>query len=434
MRSDPRTLRLLVAAALTAVALTAACGGQPPLRIGVITDCTGVYRSYEDAELSGAALPLIERGAELRGQRASDGISSAEVGGRPVELVRGCIESLEFSSLTGEVRRLAENERVDVIVAGTTGPDEIVLRNVARRYPHVLFVPVVNGPREVTLHRATGNLYRFTADHGQAVAGLAAHAYHRLGWRRAAIVAPGWDGGWAGRDAFTAEFCALGGQVTSHVVPVYNGFLFDPKGTEVALVPRDVDGVAVLGAGDFWRPRAFLHRLARRFRDPARHIVVGPTTVDEAATVKANAGALRGVVAGSSLDPARLREYVRAYTDAFPGVPETIAATWLVRGFRDAVEAVVQGIERADGDTKRLPDALARLRTSLVGGPVRLDGSRQAVVTSRLVRIGREGSLTAVRSIPDVDQSLGGLLDPSASPSDRPAACRRGQTPPPWAL
>ena len=213
MRSDPRALRLLLAAALVVVALTAACSEQPPLRIGVITDCTGIYRALEDAELSGASLPLIERGARLQGKRASDGIGPAEVAGRRVELVRGCTESLEFSTLTSELRRLAEREHVDVIVAGTIGPDEVIVREVARRYPHVLFVPVVRGPREVTLHRPAPNLYRFAADHGQGVAGLAHHAYHALGWRRVAIVAPGWDGGWSGRDAFTAEFCALGGRV-----------------------------------------------------------------------------------------------------------------------------------------------------------------------------------------------------------------------------
>ena len=110
---------------------------------------------------------------------------------------------------------------------------------------------------------------------------------------------------------------------------------------------------------------------------------------------------------------------------------------WHVRGFRDAVEAVLRGIERSDGDARRLPAALAQLRTDLLGGPVRLDGARQAVVTSQLVRIGigrgGEPSLTPVRSIPDVDQSLGGLLDPAASPSERPAPCRRGQARPPWA-
>jgi branched-chain amino acid transport system substrate-binding protein len=433
MRSDPRALRLTVAAALVAVAVTAACSEQPPLRIGVITDCAGVYRTYEDPEFAGAALPLIERGAQLRGHSASDGIGTVEVADRRVELVHGCTESLEFSMLTTEIRRLAENEQVDVIVAGTTGSDEVVLRDVARRHPQVLFVPISPGPREVTLHRPAPNLYRFFADYGQGVAGLAHHAYHALGWRRVAIVAPPWDGGWAERDAFTAEFCALGGRVTSHVVPVHRSFMFHPKGHDVKLVPRDVDGVAVLGASFFFRPNAFLERLARRVGDPARHIVVGPATADDLNTLKPNARALGGVVASSSLDPERRREYLRAFADAFPGVSEKVAISWLVSGFHDAVEAVLRGLERAGGDTRALPAALAQLRGDLLGGPVRLDDARQAIVTSRLVRIDEAGTLTPVRTIPDVDQSVGGLLDPAASPTVRPAPCRRGQTPPPWA-
>jgi branched-chain amino acid transport system substrate-binding protein len=430
MRSDPR---VLVGVLLVLTAMIAACGDQAePLRIGVITDCTGIYRSLEDAELSGASLPLIQRGAKLHARRSSDGIGTAEVAGRPVQLVRGCTESLEFSVLTGEVRRLAEDEHVDVIVAATTGPDEVVLRDVAKRYPRVLFVPVVHGPREVMLHRAAPNVYRFAADDGQGVAGLAEYAYRRLGWRRAAIIAAPWDGGWSERDAFTAEFCALGGRVTSQVSPV---FLFDDKGGEAARVPRAVDGVAVLGASSFFQPNGLIHRLARRVGDPARHIVVGPDTVDEFDTLRANADALRGVVAGSYLDPASRHEYLRAFAEAFPGVPEPVADGSLVRGFRDGVEVVLRGFERSGGDTQQLPAALAHLDTDLLGGPVRLDRTRQGVVTSRVVRISQSGepTLTPVRSVPDVDQSIGGLIAPSASPSDRPAPCRRGHAPPPWA-
>jgi hypothetical protein len=52
--------------------------------------------------------------------------------------------------LTRELRRLAEVERVDAIVAAGTGPDEVVMREVARSHPDVVFLPVVHGPREVT--------------------------------------------------------------------------------------------------------------------------------------------------------------------------------------------------------------------------------------------------------------------------------------------
>jgi hypothetical protein len=139
MRRELRPIAVLAAS----VALSGCIGAaeEPPLRIGVIVDCVGVYRSLENAEVSGAALPLIERGARLRGRRAVDGLTPARIAGRRVELVRGCTEAFEFSVLAAEVRRLVEREHADVIVAAGTGADQIVLRDVARRYPRVVFIP-----------------------------------------------------------------------------------------------------------------------------------------------------------------------------------------------------------------------------------------------------------------------------------------------------
>src|SRR5262249_45314540 len=156
------------------------------------------------------------------------------------ELVPGCTEIYEFSTLTTEVRRLIEREHVDAIVAGSGGPDEIVLRELARRYPHVIFLPAVHGPRGVTLDRPAPNLCRVDGDHEQGAAGLATYAYRELGWRRAAVAIGNWDTGWGERDAFVSEFCSLGGRVVSQleVEPP-----FDPAGRDVADVPRNVDGV-----------------------------------------------------------------------------------------------------------------------------------------------------------------------------------------------
>jgi hypothetical protein len=287
MRSERRGLRARMALLGAALALAAgACGeDEQPLRVGVVVDCVGISRSLHDAELSGAQLPLIERGARPHGRRARDGITRVDVAGRPVELVPGCTEAFEFSMLTRELRRLAEVEHVDAIVAAGTGPDEVVLRDVARRHPEVVFLPVVHGPREVTLRRSAPNVFRFVGDYGQGVAGLATYAYRRLGWRRAAVVHSNWDAGWLGRDAFAAEFCSLGGTVTKQIaveVP------FDPAGRDVRRVPRDVDGVAVF-AGQFFGPTEFLKQLARRVADPAREIVVGPGVVDEPGLLQATA-------------------------------------------------------------------------------------------------------------------------------------------------
>jgi branched-chain amino acid transport system substrate-binding protein len=419
-------------AALTFAA--GACGeDEQPLRIGVVVDCVGINRSFQDAELSGAQLPLIERGARPAGREPRDGITGAEVAGRPVELVTGCTEVNEFSVLTRELRRLAEDEDVDAIVAAGNGPDGVIMRDVAREHPGVVFLPAVHGAREATVRRPARNVFRFAADYGQGMAGLATYAYRRLGWRRAAIVLGNWDSGWLSRDAFAAEFCSLGGTVSAEVaLEVLEG------PARVAEVPRDVDGVAVL-VGQYFRPAEFINRLARRVGDPAREIVVGPGMVDEPELLRATAPALAGVAASSHVDPRRMREYLRAYERAYPGASPAIARHELVSGYRDAMEALLRAFENADGSSRRLPRELARLRIDLLGGPVLLDDRRQAVAETSIVRIepGTNGSarpsLAPMDKVSDVDRSVGGLLPDALSPSHPPAECRRGGRPPPWA-
>ena len=205
-------------------------------------DCVGIFRPFGDAELSGAQLPLIERGASraVAGRRTE---SAGDRGGPPVELVTGCTEAAEFSALTTELRRLAELEKVDAVVAGSAGAGRDRDPRRRPRAPGAVFLPAVHGPREATLRRPAANVFRFSGDHGQGVAGLATYAYRDLGWRRAAIVLPNWDAGWGSRDAFAAEFCALGGTIEQQLAVDY----FDPAGRDVAVCRTDVDGVAVFG-------------------------------------------------------------------------------------------------------------------------------------------------------------------------------------------
>jgi branched-chain amino acid transport system substrate-binding protein len=428
MRASAASLLL----ALAAAAFLSGCSdGGKPFRIGVVVDCVGANRPLHDPELSGAELPLIERGATLRGKLAEDGVTAADVAGRQVEIVPGCTELWEFSTLTTEVRRLVEDEHVDAIVAGGTGPDEVVLREVARRYPKVVFIPVVHGPREVTLQNPVPNLFRVVGDHGQGVAGLGTYAYRHLGWRRAAVVLFNWDLGWGSRDAFVAEFCSLGGTIAKQI----SSSSFDPTGADVAKVPRGVDGVAVFIPG-FFDPVGFLNRLAKRFRDPARHIVVGPSVTNDPALLRSTRRALAGVTGSSFVDPARMRSFLRSYARAFPGTPTDLAGNELVTGYRDAVAALLAALEKAGGSSARLPAELARLRIGLLGGPVRLDRNGQAVISTTLVRIKPPGApdagLAPVRTIRGVNQTIGGLVPPGMIPTDSPAKCRAGRRPP-WA-
>jgi branched-chain amino acid transport system substrate-binding protein len=422
-------------AGIAALALGAgACGGsgERPLRVGVIVDCQGAYRALKDVELSGAQLPLIERGAERKGREPGDGVTSARVDGRPVELVQGCSESGELSAVTQVARLLVERKHVDVVVeGGVFTVDGIVLREVARRYPQVLFVAAANGPREVTLAGSPASLYRVAADYGQGVAGLATYAYRELKWRRIAIASEDWVAGWGAETAFVREFCSLGGRVIRRVPLAPGGPPNDP-----ARVPRDVDGVAVLASRYAVTPE-YLRALARRVGAPARRLLLGPEITRDADLLRETGSSLRGVVGAAYAPPAadspEVRSYVSAYARANRGAPAAEALSPLVVSYRNAVEAVLQAFERAHGelsnDRRELRAALARLNTRLLGVAVRMDPHRQAVVSATLVRV---GAPRTVQTVPAVDQSIGGLVPVSYVPTDAGQACRRAP-PPRWA-
>ena len=98
--------------------------------------------------MAGAAMPLLARGGQLTGTKVSDGIAGAEAGGRTVELREGCGEVTALSQTIENVRRLVEEEHVDVVVAPMLGQAEgIVMRDFARRYPDVAFLIANSRPR-----------------------------------------------------------------------------------------------------------------------------------------------------------------------------------------------------------------------------------------------------------------------------------------------
>ena len=158
---------LALALSLTALVLigAAGCGGdKAPFRIGVLTDCQGPLRGFEDVELSGAELPLLRHGARLTLRGApKGGVTPGVVAGRKVELVRGCSELGEHAVFIEEARRLVEHEHVDAIVGGTS----VVERDVAHLYPDVPFLATTWEEQETTLRQPAANLYRFSPDNGQ---------------------------------------------------------------------------------------------------------------------------------------------------------------------------------------------------------------------------------------------------------------------------
>jgi branched-chain amino acid transport system substrate-binding protein len=407
------------------------------MRIGLLTDCRGIFSGYEDEMLAGAELPLLRRGARLTNGQPSGGVSEARAAGRNLELITGCTEQSEHSILVEEVRRLVEVEGVDAVVGAIGESDSIVLRELARKYPEVVFIPAWSGAQGLTLRHPAANVYRFDTDEAQDVAGLGSYAYRELGWRRAAVVADTTPVGWHEEAAFVAEFCALGGEVTARfTAPIDLG---DPK---VAHALRDADGVAALTFGGLFVPPDLLSALTRVVGSPETRMVVGTYALEDSNTIAPIAGPPAGVVGASSIPPANatpaIRAYRREFSRAFPGLPPSDAETPIVLAFNDAMEGLLHGLEASDGDLsdgrQQLREELARVRFDVPSGPLYLDRNRQAVRNTYLKRLDREGGRRAfqpVRVVPGVEQTFAGLLSDAPSPGPGSQPCRKA-TPPPW--
>lgn len=422
-------MRARAAAALLAVAvlaLGAGCGSSEahPFRIGVLADCYGGSSSAHDAMIASGELPLLERGAKLRGPKPTDGIERVDVAGRPVELLEGCVSGNE--DVLPEARRLVEEEGAALVVGPLYPQQGMVLREYARRRPETTFVIQPSDAPELTLTDPAPNVFRFVADAAQGAAGLGSYAYRKLGWRTAVTIGDNVPYGWESVSGFVAEFCALGGRVVKQFWPE---FLTDFPAV-VRRLPSSADGVYL---GSVFPPFGFLERYA------AVHPDLGQRLVGNASMLffpQARAAA-KGVVFGGQMpfEPTlAVRRYLASFARAFPRLRVASALDPLAVPYRDAVEAALEALERADGNSgERFRTALARLVLDSPTGRIRLDRNRQAVVSAYLSRVGNDAKVKTLRIVPNVEQTFGGYFTPGGPPPSRTQPACRKTTPPPWA-
>jgi branched-chain amino acid transport system substrate-binding protein len=436
-----RRARPIVAAAFAAALVPTGCGGgENPLRVGILNECTGLWALTAAPALAGAALPLVERGATA-GNRPGE-LEGATVAGRPIEIVPACTEVTYYSQLIAETRRLVESEDVDVVVGPMIGTSEaMVMPRLAAKYPDVTFLLGAGNARDVTLRESRPNVFRFTPDGAQSVAGLGSYAFHELGWRRAAVVTEGYVGGWEVVAGFVAEFCALGGTVIERD---YQSLLDPASGEAARRHAREADGVALLVTA--WNPGLYLGAYAAAVGPGlADRLVVSGAPFFDAATRAPPQIDMSGVVVGGPLpfDPnneamnAYRESLERAYPDLAPGAANfdpTYSAYTAMEAIASALEAT--GGEIGEGQ-RELRRALEQLVLDAPQGRIRLDGNRQAVARIWLEKIvgkgAKRGELQALRTIDGVDEGFGGLFTAQTpSPSWAEPACKQGN-PPPWA-
>jgi ABC-type branched-subunit amino acid transport system substrate-binding protein len=392
--------------------------------IGVIADCAGPYAAWYDQSLAGAELPLLHHGGRRAGPNPADGVTGAQIAGKPVVLALACADGTGTSAVVA-ARRLVEQIGVRIVIGPTFAPEQLALLEYARRRPGVTFL---NGTAGAQVLKPPANAFSFSPDGAEYMAGLGAYAYKALGWRRAVIVADLAEGvfNWSQAAGFVAEFCALGGTITKRIwIPPDTQ---DYSSTVAQIPPRNVDGIVVLTA-----PEA-LAALANGYPglrgEVSRKLLVGTVASDGLQALADRASGIPEGVPWLSVGERRYRYGLELGTH-FPARFAYLGAFDI--SYRDAMAALLEALATAHGDLSgnehRFMSALAGLTLDSPLGPIRLDASRQAIGRNSLVRFPDN---TVVRRVDGVEHTFGGYFSPDDPPPSMTTPVCKRHTPPPW--
>ena len=199
---------------------TAATGGEP-IKLGILGECEGAFGAFHEDVVGGVILALINHAGATSNSSTSalDGFANAVAGGREIELVGiGCGDDTP-DRIIQEIRTLVEQNGAEIIIGPLSGDESIAVANYAKEHPEITVISGIAGAQETTLHVQAPNYFRFHGDGAQWNAGLGDLLYNEAGWETAAVIADDYSFAWTSAAGFIADFCAVGGEVTSRVYP-----------------------------------------------------------------------------------------------------------------------------------------------------------------------------------------------------------------------
>jgi branched-chain amino acid transport system substrate-binding protein len=205
----------------------------------------------------------------------------------------------------------------------------------------------------------------------------------------------------------------------------------------VAKLPRDVDGVLLLtgGTNTIAAEKAFI----QIGKNPGKFLLGGSSVMDPTSFTVGDQ--LQGLTGGSPVPlggtSSDWTSYIDGFKKAFPDAPGDSLFTVL---YYDGMEAILQGLKQTNGDLSNNEQAFQQALTGLTptfpNGKVKLDANRNSVQPAYVVQIVKNGGslgFKVVQTVPDVDQTFGGLFGPNSPEPSRTAPAGASGNPPPWA-
>jgi branched-chain amino acid transport system substrate-binding protein len=388
----------LCAAAVAAVGGSAFAQGQP-VKIGLLATLEGPFAAGGADGMRGAELAVKQRGGE--------------VAGRKIEIVKASSNANPDVAVNA-TRKLVEQDKVEIMVGPLSGGEGIAVKDYSKTQPQVTFINGGSGAQATTLVNPSPNFFRFNTEGAQWMVGLGKAAIDK-GYKRVMVIAEDYAFPYSQVQGFMAEYCRLGGKVPAKAWVPLGGKDYS---SVIAKIPNDVDALlVVLGGADAVN---FLTQYENAGGD--KPMLGGSITVSQ--DVLNYKGKRRDSLVGTisagpvadSFDGADWKAFVADYQKNFPvsaggfPSPSLFAFVYYVN-----MKAALDGLAAVNGDLSggqaKYREALSKLVLKTPTGEVRLDGNRQAIGTTFVTEVVKDGqgnlSTKVARKVDNVDQTLG---------------------------
>ena len=384
LRTRSKTITALAGAAAITLALAACQGGQSDgggedtggideIVIGVLAVDSGNL-SFAMGEAERAIQAVLDENGD-------------EIDGKKIRLIYEGTDGTTGSAQDA-VRKLVENEGVDIILGPASGDEGETVVQYALTAPEVTFVNGAASPVGMTLEGAE-NFFRFMGDSAMWMGGLGDYAYNEKGYESMYILSEDYSFPYDNAGGFFDEFCAAGGELL--------GASWVPVGTQdyatiIAQIPSEVDAIYVgLGGAD---AASFLAQAVSNGLD--KPIVGGSITVDQTA-LSGDANIKDAAIGTITGGPVPGVGYDNPEWTSFTEAVENPNIFTLL--YYQAFDAMYQALGEVGGDLSddqaAFRDAMQNISYDGPAGPMTLDENRQAIVDNFLTEVveGPDGAL-----------------------------------------
>ena len=393
------TKTLLAGACALAIAGPVAAQDAEPLKIGFMTTLEGTYTVLGEEGQRGFQIALND--------------FENKAGGRDIEVITAATDASPESALRA-VRKLVEQDEVDIIVGPLSGSEGIAVADYCKSHPEVTFIDGTSGAQETTFNDPCPNYYRFNTEGAQWGVGLGEYVFNDKGWEVVASVAEDYSFAYTNFLGFALGYCEAGGQIVERQwVPLGT----KDFGSIIAALPDDVDAIYVgLGGADAVN---FLNQYQQAGGDA--NLIGGSIMVD--GTVLSAKGNAKNALIGTpssgpqadDYDSPAWAEWVEKYQSSFPEDQRFPTPALMSTNYYNATTAALSCVEEVGGDLTDGHEALRQCLSSKTleapNGTITLDENRQAIGSTFIVEVVEkdDGSLGTqlVRKVDDVNQTLG---------------------------